>query len=70
MTDGEEPVVAEDHRFVVAERFTDPLAFFEVEHHAGEVVEQRVVLEERARVLRDRIEETAQRGPCLAVKRV
>ena len=60
VADGEQPVVAEDDRLGVAERGSDALALLEVEHDAGEVVEQGVVLEERARVLRDRVEEAAR----------
>ena len=70
VADGEQAVVAEDHGLVVAERRADALALLEVEHHAGEVVEERVVLEERARVLGDRIEQAAERRPRLAVQRV
>ena len=48
----------------------DALALRLVEHHAGEVVEQRVVVVERARVLRERVEQTTERRPRLAVQRV
>ena len=55
---------------LLAERVRDALALLGVEHHAGVVVEQRVVLVERARVLRERVEEAAERRPRLAVDRV
>ena len=52
------------------ERVRDALALVGVEHDAGVVVEQRVVVVERARVLRERVEEPAERRPRLAVHRV
>ena len=45
----------------------DALALLEVEHDAGVVVEQRMVVVEGAGVLGDRIEQPAQRRPGLAV---
>jgi hypothetical protein len=42
----------------------------DIEHHAREVVEERVVAMERARVLRDRVEQTTERRPRLAVNRM
>jgi len=68
MADGQQPVVAQDHRFVLAERGGDAFAFFEVEDDAGVVVEQAVIFEERAGVLGDRVEQPAQRRPRLAVQ--
>ena len=52
------------------ERVRDALALFGVEHHAGVVVEERVVFVEGAGVLRERIEEATERRPRLAVDRV
>src|SRR5579875_1802367 len=69
-SDGEQAVVAQDHRFVVAEGMGDPLALLGVDHHPGVVVEQGVVLVEGADVLGDRLEEPAQGGQRLAVHRV
>ena len=68
--DGEQPVVAQDRGLVVAERVGDALALLGVEHDAGVVVEQRVVVVERADVLGQRVEEPAERRPRLAVHRV
>ena len=68
--DGQQPVVAEDDGLVVAERVGDALALLDVEHHAGVVVEERVVLVEGADVLGDRVERAAERRPRLAVDRV
>ncbi len=70
MADGEQAVVAQDDGLAVAELVRDPLALLEVEHDAGVLVEQRVVVVERARVLGDRIEQSAERGPRLAVYRM
>ena len=63
-------MVREDDRLVVAERVGEALAFLEVEHDPGVVVEERVVAVEGARVLGERIEQPAQRRPGLAVDRV
>ena len=60
----------EDHGLLLAERGCDAPALLQIEHDARVVVEQGVVLEERARVLRDRVEEPALRRPRLAVDRV
>ena len=53
MADGQQAVVAQDDRLVVAERGGDALALLGVEDDAGVVVEERVVLVERAGVLGD-----------------
>ena len=63
-------MVAEDHCLVTSERRADPLALGRVEHDAGVVVEDRMVLVEGARILRERIEQHAERRECLAVQRV
>ncbi len=55
---------------VVAERRRDALALFEIQHDAREVVEERVVFEESARILGDGVEQPSQRRPRLAVERV
>jgi hypothetical protein len=66
----EEPVVAEDDGLRLAERVGQALALLDVEDDAGEVVEQRVVLEEDAAVLGERGELLAERRERLAVDRV
>ena len=57
-------------RLVVAEGVGDALALLGVEHHAGVVVEQAVVLVEGAGVLGEGVEQAAQRRQRLAVERV
>ena len=64
------PWLRQDDRLVVAEGVGQPLALLEVEHHAGVVVEQRVVAIEGAGVLGQGIEQPAKRGPGLAVDRM
>ena len=63
-------MVREDDRLGVAQRVGDALALLDVEHDAAEVVVQRVVAVERARVLGERIERAGQTRPRLAVERV
>ena len=53
-----------------AERGGDAVALRRIVDHAGEIVEQRVVFVERAGVLRQRVEQLAERRPRLAVQRV
>src|SRR5262249_1157424 len=67
--DREEAVVAQDHRLLLAEGVGETLALLEVEDDARVVVEQGVVLVEGADVLRDRVEQPAERGPRLPVDR-
>ena len=57
---GEQSVVAEDHRCVFAEGVGDALAFLGVVDHARVVVEQYVVVPEDAGVLGDRVERPSQ----------
>ena len=70
MPNGEQTVVLQDGGFGLAEGHSDPPIFLEVVGHAAEVVVDGVVFEERARVLRDRLERDAQAGECLAVRGV
>ena len=70
MADREQAVVAQDDGLAVAELVRDALAFLEIEHHAGVLVEQGVVVVERAGVLGDRVEQPGERGPRLAVHRM
>jgi hypothetical protein len=70
LADGQQAVVRQDHRLVSGERLGDPLALLEIEHHAAEVLVDAVVAIEHTRVLGQRIEGTAQRGPRLPVHRV
>ncbi len=63
-------MIAQDDGLAPFERVRDALALGPVEHDAGEVVEQRVVIEERARVLGERVEQASERRPRLAVDRV
>jgi hypothetical protein len=63
-------VVAQDHRLVAPEGVGDALALLGIDDDPGVVVEQRVVVEERARVLGERIEQLAERRPRLAVDRM
>ena len=68
VADGEQAVVAQDRGLVVAEGVGDALALLGiVDHDAGVVVEQDVVLEEDARVLGERIERAAEGRERLAV---
>ena len=70
LPDGQQPVVRQDDGLVPAQCVRDPLAFLEVEHDAGVVVEHRMVAVERAGVLGEGIERPAQRRPRLAVHRM
>ena len=63
VADGEDAVVAQDGRLVVAEGVGDALALLDVDHDAGVVVEEAVVLEEGAGVLGDRVEQATERRP-------
>src|SRR5918998_3874371 len=63
--DGQQSVVGEDDRLALAERLGDALALLELEHRAGVVVEDGVVAVERAGVLGERVERSAQGGPRL-----
>ena len=70
VADCEQTVVAEDHGFVLAERRGHPLALLGIEDDARVVVEEAVIVEERARVLGERIEPPTERRPRLAVDRM
>jgi len=63
-------VVLQDHALLRAESLSDLRTFAGFVDHAAEVLEQAVVLVERAGVLRQRIELAAERRPGLAVQRV
>jgi len=54
-------VVLQDHGLLVAQSLADAKALVRLQHHAREVIEQRMVLVEDARVLRQRVEPAAQR---------
>src|SRR5258705_8781000 len=70
LADREQAVVAQDDGFAVAECMRDALAFLGVEDDARVGVEQRVVVVEGAGVLGDRVEQSGQRRPRLAVDRM
>ena len=70
VADREQSMVAEDDCLVVAERMCETLPFLQIEHDAGVVVEEAVVLVEGADVLGERFELATQRGPGLPVHRV
>ncbi len=70
LADRQQTVVLEDDRLGIGQRMGDALAFLEVEHDTAEVVVERVIAVERARVLRERIQLSGQRRPGLAVKRM
>src|SRR5438552_14459713 len=70
VADGEQPVVAKDHRLAVAQSVGQALALFQVEDDTGVVVEQGVVAVEGADVLGQGVEKAAQGRPRLAVRRV
>ena len=55
---------------MVPERFCDPFAFARFVHDAREISKHHVILEECARVLRDRIERPPERSQRLSVQRV
>jgi hypothetical protein len=56
LTDREQAVVRQDHGLVPRERLREALAFLEVVHDAGVVVEHSMVAVERARILGERVE--------------
>ena len=58
---GEQSVIAQDRRFPRAECARNALALTRVIHDAGEIVEHCVVLEKRASVLRDGIQQPPKR---------
>ena len=60
-------MVAQDGRLVRAEGVGDALALLEVDHDAGVVVEQRVIVVEDAGVLGERASGRPQRRERLAV---
>ena len=60
-------MVLQDDGLARAERARDAITFRGIEHDTRIVVEQAVVPEERARVLRDRIEALAERRERAAV---
>src|SRR5204863_6821486 len=66
-TDGQKPVVAQDHRLVRAERVGDSLALFPIKHDTRVVIKDTVVLIELARVLRQRVELAPEYRPRLAI---
>src|SRR5947207_1034756 len=67
---GEQPVVAEDDGLAPPQGMGDALGLVEVEDDAGVIVEQGMVLIERAGILGDRVEQAAGGRPRLAVERV
>lgn len=64
---GEQAVILQDQRLPVAQRLRQPHALALVQHHARERIEQRMILVEGARVLRQRIEQASERRERLAV---
>jgi hypothetical protein len=70
LADGQDAVVLQDHRLLRAQGLGDLLALAGVQHHAGELLEQGVVVIEGGRVLGQGIQQPAQGRPGLAVQRV
>ena len=64
---GEQAVVAEDERFAGAQRLCDAIPFRSFVDHPGVIVEERVVLVKCAGILRDGVEQAAERRPGFAV---
>jgi hypothetical protein len=60
VADRQRSVVAEDDGLAVAERLRDGFAFARLVHHAGKILEYRVVLKERAGVLREGVEQASE----------
>ncbi len=69
-TDGQQPVILQDDRLLLAERARKSHAFVLREHNPGERVEYGVILIEGARVLRERVERPAEGGPRFAISRM
>ncbi len=67
-TDGQESVMLQDQRLACAERARDELAFLITQHDAGVQLEHLVVLEERARILRNGVQFETHARPGLAVR--
>ena len=63
--DRNQAVVSQDCRLVRSERFRDPVAFAGLGNEYARVVEENMILVEGAGVLRDRVEDPADRGPGL-----
>src|SRR6201991_1902373 len=68
--DGEEAVVAKDHRLRPPEGLRDAFALVDVEDNTGVVVEDLMVYVEDARILGDRIDTPGQARERLAVEGV
>src|SRR5215469_11464038 len=63
-------MISQDRRLMVPDCFGNPLAFARLMNHSREVLEDDVVLEKRARVLRNRVKEPSKRRPRFAVQRM
>ena len=70
MADCEQSVVAKDGRLLHPEAFSDSQTFRGVKHHSGVVIEEHMVVVERARVLGNRIEKSAERRERFPVDRM
>src|SRR5471030_2145990 len=64
---GQQSVIAQNHRLRVAQRLGDAVSLGGLVDYAGIVVEQAVIFVKRAGILRDRIEQPAERRPRFAV---
>jgi len=63
-------VILQDEGFVLPQRLRNALSLRRFVHDSGEVGKQCMVFEERARILRDRIEQLADRRPSFAMQRM
>jgi hypothetical protein len=66
-SDSKQAVIAQDGRFARPERARNAFAFAGVINHAGEIIEDDVIFEKSASVLRDGIEQSPKRRPCFSV---
>jgi len=70
VADGEQAVIAEDGGFFRSERAGDAVTFGSFLDDAAVIFKDHVILVKRASILRERIEQAAERGPGLAVQRM
>ena len=54
-THGQQPVISQDSCLMITERLRNPLPLARLVHDPSKIVEDDVVLKERARILRDGI---------------
>src|SRR5579859_7802027 len=67
---GQQAVIAQDARLFVPQRLGNAVAFIRLVDHARVIVKHDMIFIKRASILRQRVEQSPQRGPRLAVQRM